>query len=78
VLFRSNTISDSNRRELLLRRLSGYVAQFAKPIDLKSAETANPVDWKRYQELRQEVIALLKEADNVASRLRVSIVPRDI
>ena len=50
--------------------ISSYLADYAFPVDIKRAEETSPDKWKRYCEIKNEIIRLMKEADTLTEELR--------
>lgn len=65
------------KRRALGRLLTRYQRRFAREVDLKRAASLRPRLWRKYQRLRAEVLALMEEADMVATKLRPSIMTRE-
>jgi len=54
------------KRQLLLE----YQQRFARPIDTEEIKTAARKEWEQYVNLRNEILALMQEADIIAEQLR--------
>ncbi len=61
-------------KEKLTERLGLYARKFAQPLSIDLVETHAPKEWNRYNQIRNEIIDLLKEADELANVLREKIV----
>jgi 5-methylcytosine-specific restriction endonuclease McrA len=68
--FLMQELPDAPDRKALEHRLTEYQDTFARPIDTLSLQSSCPEDWARYEALRQEILGLMQEADQVANRLR--------
>ncbi len=55
------------------RLIESYLNQFASPVDLKEVKKQSQEDWARYQVIKSDILKLMKEADDVAGRLRDAI-----
>lgn len=59
--------AEFERRRMVI---SSYLADYAFPVDIKRAEETSPDKWKRYCEIKNEIIRLMKEADTLTEELR--------
>jgi len=55
------------------RLIDSYLNQFASAFDLEHAKKRSQDDWTRYRAIKDEILKLMKEADDVAGRLRDTI-----
>ena len=53
--------------------IAAYAAKYAVVIDPKVAATLLPDDWKRYVEIREKILSLMKEADKIAAGLQDAV-----
>lgn len=60
-------------KEKLIERLRLYAGKFAQPLSIDLIEVHAPKEWNRYNQIRNEIIDLLKEADRLADILRDQI-----
>ena len=60
-------------RSELASMLTLYVKKFAKPVNTALFESCVPEQWFRYNEIKKEIIDLLKEADGLAEALREKV-----
>lgn len=63
-------------RAILVKKLTDYMAKFAKPIDLSLLKETQPDAWARYQDLKATIFDLMHEADQVAAVLRNHVVKK--
>jgi len=61
---------DESNYERKRALIAQYLAQNAVEFDLKRAEQEHPEDWKRYIEIREQILKLMDDADRIADRLR--------
>ncbi len=54
--------------------LTDYLEAFANPVDLREAQEKYPEEWKKYEEIKRQIIKLMGEADQLAERLRLQVV----
>jgi 5-methylcytosine-specific restriction endonuclease McrA len=73
-LFISSSTNIKDDKEELIKRLGMYARKFAQPLSIDLVETHTPKEWNRYNQIRKEIIDLLKEADELADILREKIV----
>jgi len=50
--------------------IRSYLDRYAVPVDSGRMEESRPEDWRRYGEIKRQILSLMKEADEVAHRLR--------
>jgi hypothetical protein len=43
-------------------------------VDLQWVQLEHPAEWQKYNEIKEQIIELIKEADNLARRLRLQAV----
>jgi len=70
--FLHEQVGESAERSERESQIEEYLTTYASPIDLNAAR-AQAEDWQRYAELKTEVLRLMREAGEVATRLRMSI-----
>jgi len=68
--FIESGIQDESRRIALISCLETYLNRFATPIDVEKIETNAPDDWARYASIKNQIFVLMREADQVAERIR--------
>jgi hypothetical protein len=75
-----NTFASSRA---MMRPLSGnavswpsYIERYAAPLNLELAATLLPEKWARFREIKQEIFALMAEADEIAPYLRNVVVSK--
>jgi hypothetical protein len=51
-------------------QIQNYLDAYAVPVDLERMRAAHPEDWGRFYEIRDQIFALMREADEIATRLR--------
>lgn len=61
-------------RKALSERLENYLKMFTRPVDIHLLETRVPEQWRRYQEVKKQIVDAMKEADELADVLRTQIV----
>lgn len=74
VVFVKNSESIKGNKEKLIERLGLYAGKFAQPLSIDLVEVHSPREWQRYNQIRNEIIDLLKEADELADILRERII----
>lgn len=73
-VFIKNSTKIKGDKEELMERLRAYAQKFAQPLSIELVETNAPKEWQRYNQIRSEIIELLKEADELADVLRERII----
>jgi hypothetical protein len=63
-------VSEDSEFEMRKRLISSYLEKYAIPVSSKRAEEKSPDKWKRYYQIKSEIIQLMKEADTLANELR--------
>lgn len=74
--FLRETIPDQQLYLLKEQQISQYLATYATPIDISHA-AALEQEWKRYNEIKLEIFKLMQEADELATRLRITLADKD-
>jgi hypothetical protein len=70
--FLREQVADADVRQRREDRIGAYLNVFAQEIDLTRAQSAQ-ADWQRYAEVKRQVLALMGEADEIATRLRITL-----
>lgn len=65
---------DRRRLEAILEE---YIRTFAADVDVSHAKQTHPEQWRRYADIKGQIIDLMAEADRVASGLRPHVIRRD-
>jgi hypothetical protein len=52
------------------RLISSYLERYASPVDSRRAKEKSPAKWKRFCQIKDEIIRLMKEADTLTEELR--------
>jgi hypothetical protein len=47
-----------------------YLDTYARPVNTEEMKIVCPEDWKRFCEIKQQIFSLMREADEIAPRLR--------
>jgi hypothetical protein len=55
--------------------ISDYAGKYALVADPERAAKLRNADWKRYNEIREQIFGLMKEADKIAGDIRAAILP---
>jgi hypothetical protein len=63
-------VLDDSAFEAKHRQITFYLTGYAVRVNLKLAEEQNPAEWKRYDEIKEKICNLMKEADKIAEKLR--------
>jgi hypothetical protein len=73
-LFVEKFPSIKSDRGVLIEKLKNYSARFSKPLNIQLLDKAAPEKWNRYNQIKSEIMLLLKEADDLAEHLRRHVV----
>lgn len=73
-VFITSSANIKGDKEKLIERLGLYSRKFAQPLSMELIETHAPKEWSRYNQIRNEIIELLQEADELTDVLRKKIV----
>lgn len=65
----SGQVNDSDL-ETRKRMIKGYLSQHAVKIHLDNAEAQVAPEWRRYAQIKQEILELMSEADAIAAKIR--------
>jgi hypothetical protein len=67
--------SESRETGLVDRRkvIAAYAGKYAVVVDPKVVANLRPDDWKRYVEIREQILSLMKEADKIAAGLQAAV-----
>jgi hypothetical protein len=67
--------SESRETGLVDRRkvIAAYAGRYAVVVDPKVVANLRPDDWKRYVEIREQILSLMKEADKIAAGLQAAV-----
>lgn len=76
-VFIKSSANIKDNKEKLIDRLRIYAQKFAQPLSIELVETHVPQEWNRYNQIRSEIIDLLKEADELADVLRERIIAEE-
>jgi hypothetical protein len=71
--FLLSAIPDAVKRQQVKELLANYLRTFAAEVDLRQTQERYPSEWQRYNQIKDEIITLMAEADKLAERLRVKI-----
>ncbi len=69
--FLQTVIRDEVRRRGIEEMLATYLATYATPVDLQRVQREHPAAWQKYNEIKEKIIELMKEADDLARQLRL-------
>lgn len=69
-------VSGDSTFEERKRRITSYLEQNAAPVNPELAAEKSPDDWKRYDQIKQQILQLMKNADDIADRLRSSVITK--
>jgi NMD protein affecting ribosome stability and mRNA decay len=73
--FLGSAIPDEAEREEVERVLGEYLRAFAIEVDLARARAERPAEWEQYDQVKQQIIKLMAEADRLAGQLRLQVRP---
>jgi hypothetical protein len=65
-------INDENKRKEIELKLTTYLRQFARPVNIDQIKLEMPDEWFQYVDLRNQILELMKAADKVAQQIRNS------
>ena len=71
--FVEEKFSNKRKRNEVKRRIKRYLASYAKEVDIKNAKQCCPEEWREFKDIKNKIFNLMKEADNVAAKLRLKI-----
>jgi hypothetical protein len=59
--------------EVRRKVIADYAGKYAAVVDPERALNLHPDDWKRFIEIRDQILSLMREADEIAKGLRTAI-----
>jgi hypothetical protein len=65
-------VTEETNRTQIQTKLSQYLTRYAKVIDIDQIKRELPDEWLRYLTVKEQILALMKEADTIANRIRQS------
>ena len=71
--FLKEIMPDGRKRRKVENRLSRYLKEFARPLEIKRIAKHHPKKLKTYERLKEEIFNRMKEADTLATELRNSL-----
>jgi hypothetical protein len=72
-LFLREKVQDAELFTQRTSRLEEYLHRFAKPIDVEQVKNKLPEDWGNYLAIKDQIFELMKEADQLAVKIRSKI-----
>lgn len=70
--FIEHHVTEETNRTQIQIKLSQYLTRYAKVIDIDQIKRELPDEWLRYLAVKEQILALMKEADTIANRIRQS------
>jgi hypothetical protein len=59
------------------KAIADYTAKFAVVVDPDGPEKLRPAKWQRYDEIRGQILSLMKEADEIAADMRAAVLAHE-
>ena len=67
-------ITDLIELKRVEQMLGTYLLLYAQAVNLGRMQTKNPKEWHKYDEIRLQIIELMKEADKLTAQLRTDVI----
>lgn len=68
--FIDHHVTQATNRRQIQAKLTNYLAKYAKLIDIDQIKREAPDEWLRYLAVKEQILALMKEADMIAGAIR--------
>jgi hypothetical protein len=69
-LFIEHQIAGEKERRELQAKLTSYLTQHAKVINIDEIKRQMPDEWLSYLTIKEQIFSLMREADNIAAKIR--------
>ena len=61
----------------MLERLKNYLKEFTVPVNIEESEQNYYAEWEAYRKIKEKVVALMKEADEIAKIIRPPVITHE-
>lgn len=69
-IFLRTIIRDDVQRFRVEKMLADYLTTYATLVDLQRVQHEHPAEWKKYNQIKEQIFELMKDADALARQLR--------